>query len=103
MSAAALCMHHEPQANALLFIKIIKLYYNHDKVYMQVANVYRNGKERSIKAGELVVGDFVHLTNGTRVSADIKVTCSKDLKLDFSSITGAVQVSVSHHATDENG
>jgi P-type E1-E2 ATPase len=48
----------------------------------------RDGKELSIPATELVVGDVVHLTIGTRVPADLKVIQVKDLKLDFSSLTG---------------
>lgn len=53
-----------------------------------VAQVVRGGKELSINAADLVVGDVLHLTIGTRVPADVKVIQSKDLKLDFSSLTG---------------
>lgn len=52
------------------------------------ANVIRDGKEFSLAAPELVTGDIVHMTLGSRVAADIKVIQSKDLKLDFSSLTG---------------
>lgn len=54
-----------------------------------VAQVVRDGKESAINAADLVVGDVLHLTIGTRVPADVKVIQSKDLKLDFSSLTGA--------------
>jgi magnesium-transporting ATPase (P-type) len=50
--------------------------------------VRRGGEETSIPAADLVVGDIVHLTIGTRVSADLKIIQSSDLKLDFSSLTG---------------
>ena len=53
------------------------------------AQVIRDGKEMSINATELVVGDYLHMTIGSRVPADVKVHVSKDLKLDFSSLTGA--------------
>jgi P-type E1-E2 ATPase len=54
-----------------------------------VAQVIRDGKETSINAADLVAGDFLHMTIGSRVPADVKVVVSKDLKLDFSSLTGA--------------
>lgn len=52
------------------------------------ALVIRDGKEFSLPAPDLVTGDLVHLTLGSRVPADVKVIQSKDLKLDFSSLTG---------------
>jgi sodium/potassium-transporting ATPase subunit alpha len=52
------------------------------------ALVRRDGREMSLPATELVVGDVVHLTIGTRVPADLKIIQVKDLKLDFSSLTG---------------
>lgn len=52
------------------------------------ALVLRDGKELSLPAPDLVAGDVVHLTLGSRVPADIKVIQTKDLKLDFSSLTG---------------
>ena len=55
-----------------------------------VATVIRDAKPSNISAVDLVVGDLVHLTIGARVPADCKVVVSKDLKLDFSSITGAL-------------
>ena len=55
-----------------------------------VAQVIRDGKEISINATDLVVGDYLHMTIGSRVPADVKVLVSKDLKLDFSSLTGAL-------------
>lgn len=53
-----------------------------------IAAVVRDGKGMQVNAAELVVGDILHLTIGTRVPADVKVIDSKDLKLDFSSLTG---------------
>eukprot|EP00892_Ulva_mutabilis_P001291 jgi/Ulvmu1/11162/UM071_0046.1 len=52
------------------------------------ANVIRDGKETQLSAVDLVVGDMVHMTIGSRVPADIKVLESRDLKLDFSALTG---------------
>ena len=54
-----------------------------------VAQAIRDGKEVQMNAADLVLGDILHLTIGTRVPADVKVIVSKDLKLDFSSLTGA--------------
>ena len=51
-------------------------------------NVVREGEEFQIPASQLVVGDIVRLLIGTRVPADMKVIDTKDLKLDFSSLTG---------------
>lgn len=52
------------------------------------ALVIRDGKEITLAAPDLVTGDVVHMTLGSRVPADIKVIQTKDLKLDFSSLTG---------------
>lgn len=52
------------------------------------ALVIRDGKEFSLPAPDLVTGDVVHMTLGSRIPADIKVIQSKDLKLDFSALTG---------------
>lgn len=57
-----------------------------------VARAVRDGKEVEINAPDLVVGDILHLTIGTKVPADVKVIESKDLKLDFSSLTGALRM-----------
>ena len=51
-------------------------------------NVVREGEEFQIPASELVLGGVVRLLIGTRVPADMKVIDTKDLKLDFSSLTG---------------
>jgi sodium/potassium-transporting ATPase subunit alpha len=53
-----------------------------------VARVIRDGKEIEVNAADLVVGDILHMTIGARVPADVKVIESKDLKLDFSALTG---------------
>lgn len=52
------------------------------------ALVVRDGKEITLPATDVVTGDIVHLVLGSRVPADIKVIQTKDLKLDFSSLTG---------------
>jgi sodium/potassium-transporting ATPase subunit alpha len=48
----------------------------------------REGREMSLPATELVVGDVVRLTLGTCVPAHLKLIRAKDLKLDFSCLTG---------------
>jgi hypothetical protein len=53
------------------------------------ALVVRDGSEARVHAADLVVGDVLHMTIGTRVPADAKVIVSRDFKLDFSSLTGA--------------
>lgn len=52
------------------------------------ALVVRDGKEVTLPASDVVAGDVVHLVLGSRVPADLKVIQTKDLKLDFSSLTG---------------
>jgi sodium/potassium-transporting ATPase subunit alpha len=52
------------------------------------AIVIRNGVEVSIPVCDLVVGDIVILTNGTKVPADLRLIESNDLKFDRSMITG---------------
>ena len=52
------------------------------------ALVVRDGKEITLPASDVVLGDVVHLVLGSRVPADLKVIQTKDLKLDFSSLTG---------------
>jgi sodium/potassium-transporting ATPase subunit alpha len=52
------------------------------------AIVIRNGVERKVPVQELVVGDLVHLTYGTKVPADIRLIESHDLKFDKSMLTG---------------
>lgn len=52
------------------------------------ARVVRSGRERSVAATELVVGDLVLLTAGDRVAADLEVVDAHSLALDESMLTG---------------
>ena len=52
------------------------------------ATVIRNGIEKKIYAEELVVGDLVILSYGTKVPADIRLIETHDLKFDKSMLTG---------------
>lgn len=52
------------------------------------AKVLRNGKQREIDSTELVPGDYVILETGDIVPADLRLTDSKNLKIDESSLTG---------------
>lgn len=52
------------------------------------AQVIRNGTEINIPASDLVVGDLVVLTYGTKVPADVRIIETHDLKFDKSMLTG---------------
>jgi magnesium-transporting ATPase (P-type) len=52
------------------------------------ARVIRNGRERDIDAAELVPGDLVRITSGSRISADIRIIKSIDAKSDEAVLTG---------------
>jgi sodium/potassium-transporting ATPase subunit alpha len=52
------------------------------------AIVIRDGSECHIAVSDLVVGDVVVLTNGSKVPADLRLIESHDLKFDRSMITG---------------
>ncbi|TDL21473.1 calcium ATPase transmembrane domain M-containing protein [Rickenella mellea] len=55
----------------------------------QEATVVRDGKQQTIPATDIVVGDLVHLSMGDRVPADLRlVQVSSDLKFDRSLLTG---------------
>ena len=51
-------------------------------------SVIRGGKEVKLPAEELVVGDLVILSYGTKVPADIRITECSELKFDKSMLTG---------------
>lgn len=53
------------------------------------ATVIRDGRQQTIPAADVVVGDLVCLTIGDRVPADIRlVNLSSDLRFDRSLLTG---------------
>ena len=52
------------------------------------ARVLRDGAERTIPSREIVPGDIVSLTSGTRVPADLRLLRSRDLSIDESALTG---------------
>ncbi|KAK6981059.1 calcium ATPase transmembrane domain M-containing protein [Favolaschia claudopus] len=53
------------------------------------ASVIRDGKQQTIPARDVVVGDLVQLSMGDRVPADLRITiASSDLKFDRSLLTG---------------
>jgi Mg2+-importing ATPase len=58
------------------------------------ALVVRGGRARSIPVTELVVGDVVHLTMGSRVPADLRMLETHDLSCDESVLTGEQSPSV---------
>jgi sodium/potassium-transporting ATPase subunit alpha len=58
------------------------------KMMPSSATVIRNGKEKTIAVEELVVGDLVNLSYGSKVPADIRLISSNDLKFDKSMLTG---------------
>jgi len=52
------------------------------------AIVLRDGVESHVNVCDLVIGDIVVLTNGSKVPADLRLIESHDLKFDRSMITG---------------
>lgn len=58
------------------------------KVYPKKVSVVRGGKEISILAEELVVGDIVVLREGESVPADLRLFELQDLKIDEAVLTG---------------
>jgi sodium/potassium-transporting ATPase subunit alpha len=58
------------------------------KMMPNSATVIRNGKEKIIPVEEIVIGDLVNLSYGTKVPADIRLIESNDLKFDKSMLTG---------------
>ena len=69
------------------------------------ALVIRNGVEKKIPAEELVIGDLVLLSYGTKVPADIRLTVVQDIKFDKSVLTGeseAVEGTDERYVESEN-
>jgi calcium-translocating P-type ATPase len=52
------------------------------------AEVVRGGAAREVPASDLVPGDVVVVTSGTRVPADLRLTVVHDLEVDESALTG---------------
>ena len=52
------------------------------------ATVIRNGTQMKIPVEDMVVGDLVVLSYGTKVPADVRLVDSRDLKFDKSMLTG---------------
>jgi Ca2+-transporting ATPase len=67
------------------------------------AKVRRGGKEKEVKAGELVPGDLIILEAGNVVPADSRLISSKECKADESPLTGeSVPVDKSPGRLDED-
>ncbi|MBQ6323683.1 MAG: HAD-IC family P-type ATPase [Bacilli bacterium] len=58
------------------------------KLVPETVIVERDGKEVEIDAKELVVGDYVHITSGDKVPADLRIVNSHNLTVDESILTG---------------
>lgn len=59
------------------------------KTYLkQRARVVREGKDKEIDAGDLVLGDLISLAQGDRVPADARVLYLNDLQVDEAILTG---------------
>ncbi len=58
------------------------------KMVVQKARVIRIGKEKEIESTELVPGDIVLLTSGSKVPADIRLVKTLDLKIEEAMLTG---------------
>jgi Ca2+-transporting ATPase len=58
------------------------------KMVVPKARVLRNGEEKEIKSEELVPGDIVLLTSGSRIPADIRLIHTIELKIEEAMLTG---------------
>ncbi len=65
--------------------KIMKSFQN---MVPQYALCLREGEKVKIKAEDLTIGDVIEVKNGDRIPADIRITESRGLKVDNSSLTG---------------
>lgn len=66
------------------------------KMVVPKARVLRNGKEQEIKSEELVPGDIVLLTSGSRVPADARLIHTIELKIEEAMLTGESLPSEKH-------
>ena len=53
-----------------------------------MSRVMRDGKEREIESGELVVGDIILLESGDKISADARIIECHNFQVDESALTG---------------
>ena len=53
-----------------------------------MANVYRDGEKKPVKATDLVVGDIIEITGGNNVPADVVLVQCTEMKVNNSSLTG---------------
>ena len=58
------------------------------KMVVQKARVFRAGKEKEIDSSELVPGDIVLLTSGSKIPADIRLFKTIEFKIDEAMLTG---------------
>ncbi|MBS3813704.1 HAD-IC family P-type ATPase, partial [Candidatus Bipolaricaulota bacterium] len=52
------------------------------------ATVYRDGKQSIVAVEEVVLGDVVHLEQGSAIPADVRLIDQQSLKIDESALTG---------------
>lgn len=63
------------------------------KLVIEKTKVIRNGKLVEIDSNELVIGDYVILESGTKISADLRIVEAHNLLVDESILTGeSIQV-----------
>ncbi len=58
------------------------------KMVVPKARVLRDGKEKEINSEELVIGDVVIISSGSKVPADLRLIHTIELKIDESMLTG---------------
>lgn len=69
----------------------------------QEAIVIRDGRKKSVKAEEVVLGDIVEVKGGDRIPADLRVIQASGFKVDNSSLTGESEPQVrSPECTNDN-
>ena len=73
------------------------------KMLPQMVTVLRDGKQQSIRAGQVVPGDVMLLNEGDRICADGRLLNHNQLKIDLSSLTGESEPQLRHlEATHAN-
>ncbi len=72
------------------------------KMTTSKAKVIRDGREKEINSEELVPGDIVLLSSGTKVPADIRLIHTIEFKIDEAMLTGeSLPVEKTHHTLKE--